>query len=109
MADATPIHKIDTDEIDESFDNLLSVDEVAALLGMSRSWVRAHARSRVPTLPSLKFGYRTVRFRRSEVLAFVSSLERSSAPTQNQRPAVRANAGGPNCLERLFNENNTTS
>jgi excisionase family DNA binding protein len=55
---------------------LLSVEEVAALLGMSTAWVRQHANGlRRPTIPSVKLG-KAVRFRRDRVLQFIEAMER---------------------------------
>lgn len=55
---------------------LLSVEEVAALLGMSTAWVRQHASGlRRPIIPSVKLG-KSVRFRRDRVLQFIESMER---------------------------------
>jgi excisionase family DNA binding protein len=55
---------------------LLSVEEVAALLGMSTAWVRQHANGlRRPTIPSVKLG-KSVRFRRDRVMQFIEAMER---------------------------------
>jgi excisionase family DNA binding protein len=57
-------------------DRLLTVGEVAAMLGMSEAWVRQHSNGlRRPAIPSVKLG-RCVRFRRESVLEFVRSMER---------------------------------
>jgi len=57
-------------------DRLLSVGEVAAMLGMSEAWVRQHSNgTRRPAIPSVKLG-KCVRFRRDAVLDFIRSMER---------------------------------
>lgn len=57
-------------------DPLLTVGQVARLLGMSEAWVRQHSNgTRRPTMPSVKLG-KCVRFRRETVLEFIRSMER---------------------------------
>lgn len=55
---------------------LLSVEEVAALFGMSTAWVRQHSNGmRQPAIPSVKLG-KAVRFRRQQIEDFIKSMER---------------------------------
>jgi excisionase family DNA binding protein len=70
-------HGIDPANPDNSqvdLDHLLTVDEVAALLKVSRSWVYQHSRSkhtaRSDRLPHIKIG-KYVRFEPSAVRAFL--------------------------------------
>ena len=57
-------------------DRLLTVGEVARMLGMSSAWVRQHSNGlRRPGIPSVKLG-RSVRFRRVAVVEFIRSMER---------------------------------
>jgi len=57
-------------------DRLLTVGEVAAMLGVSDAWVRQHSNGmRRPAIPSVKLG-KCVRFRRESVLEFIKSMER---------------------------------
>jgi excisionase family DNA binding protein len=57
-------------------DRLLTVGEVAAMLGVSEAWVRQHSNGlRRPAIPSVKLG-KCVRFRRESVLEFIKSMER---------------------------------
>ena len=63
---------------DRNPDRLLTVGEVADLLGMSGAWVRQHSNGmRRPAIPSVKLG-KSVRFRRDRVLEFVRSMERDA-------------------------------
>ena len=56
--------------------NLLTVEQVAGLLGVSTAWVYQHScGARRPMLPSVKLG-RAVRFRPESVQEFVDALER---------------------------------
>ncbi len=69
MSAPSPIRQADPDR-------LLSVDEVAALLGMSPAWVRQHSNGiRRPAIPSVKLG-KCVRFRREAILDFIKAQER---------------------------------
>lgn len=55
---------------------LMSVEQVAGLLGVSQAWVYQHScGARRPHLPSVKLG-RVVKFRPDSVEAFVTGLER---------------------------------
>jgi len=55
--------------------SLLTLDDVAALLGVSKAWVRDHATRRNPRLPVVRLGGRraVLRFRRSDVERFIES------------------------------------
>lgn len=57
-------------------DRLLTVDDVAEMLGMSTAWVRQHSNGmRLPNIPSVKLG-KSVRYRRQQVEDFIRSMER---------------------------------
>jgi len=57
-------------------DHLLTVTDVAVLLGVSEAWVYQHScGARRPYLPSVKLG-RAVRFRPESVQEFVRQMER---------------------------------
>lgn len=58
---------------------LLTVEEVAAILRVSKTWVYSHASGRNrPALPSVKLGG-ALRFREASLAAFISALEREAA------------------------------
>jgi len=57
-------------------DPLLTADEVAALLQVTKAWV--YAQTRAERIPHVPLG-RYVRYRRSAVLQWISELERSSS------------------------------
>jgi len=54
---------------------LLSLDQVAAMLGISKGWVRDHATRRNPRIPVVRFGGKRaiLRFRRQDVEAFITA------------------------------------
>jgi excisionase family DNA binding protein len=66
-------------------DALLTADEVAALLRMTKAWV--YAETRAQRIPHVPLG-RCVRYRKSAVLAWITELERQS------RGASPARIGG---------------
>lgn len=57
-------------------DPLLTADEVAALLRVTRAWV--YAQTRAKRIPHVPLG-RYVRYRRSAVIEWISALERQSS------------------------------
>jgi excisionase family DNA binding protein len=61
-------------------DRLLTINEVAEWLGVSKAWVYDHATRKKPFLPCVRFGELT-RFRREEIERFIqehASLNASS-------------------------------
>jgi excisionase family DNA binding protein len=56
-------------------DPLLTADEVAALLQVTRAWV--YAQTRAKRIPHIPLG-RYVRYRRSAVIEWIAALERQS-------------------------------
>jgi predicted DNA-binding transcriptional regulator AlpA len=57
-----------------SLPRLLSLDQVAAMLGTSRGWVRDHATRRNPRLPVVRLGGKRalLRFRPQDVERFIN-------------------------------------
>jgi hypothetical protein len=55
--------------------SLLTLDQVAALLCVSKAWVRDHATRRHPRLPVVRFGGKraVLRFRPIDVEMFINS------------------------------------
>lgn len=59
-------------------DQLLSTEDVAKWLQVSRAWVTSHANGgRRPHLPSVKLG-KCVRFRREDIERFIQQCEREA-------------------------------
>ena len=56
-------------------ETLLTLDQVAAVLGVSKAWVRDHATRRQPRLPVIRLGGKraVLRFRLQDVEAFINS------------------------------------
>lgn len=54
---------------------LLTLDQVAAMLGVSKAWVRDHATRRYPRIPAVRFGDRRglLRFRPEDIEGFIKS------------------------------------
>jgi excisionase family DNA binding protein len=58
---------------------LLSTEDVAKWLQVSKAWVTSHANgNRRPSLPSVKLG-KCVRFRREDIERFIQQCEREAA------------------------------
>jgi len=55
--------------------SLLTLEDVAKMLGVSRAWVRDHATRRSPRLPVVRLGGRraVLRFRVEDIQHFISS------------------------------------
>ena len=56
-------------------DQLLTINEVAEWLGVSKAWVYDHATRKKPFLPCVRFGELT-RFRREEIEGFIQEHAR---------------------------------
>jgi predicted DNA-binding transcriptional regulator AlpA len=57
-------------------DRLLSVDEVAENLNVSRDWVRDHSSRKAPYLPVIRMGDGALRYRASKIEQFIDERER---------------------------------
>jgi excisionase family DNA binding protein len=66
MVNTTPV------TIDE--DKLLNTQEAAELLGFSRYFIKDHTSRKEPRIPFVRVGARCVRFRRSDLRAWVAAL-----------------------------------
>ena len=66
---------------------LLSLEQVAELLGVSRAWVRDHATRRSPRLPVVRLGGKraVLRFRPQDVEAFIAANLQTVNDSQKKR------------------------
>ena len=64
---------------------LLTADQVAALLAVPKSWV--YAETRAARLPHVKLG-RYYRYSRPSIEAFVAGLERGPVPYRKYAPGI---------------------
>jgi len=60
-------------------DPLLTVEDVARRLSVSKDWVWDHSSRKSPRLPVIRMGDGTLRYRASGIEAFISERERISA------------------------------
>jgi predicted DNA-binding transcriptional regulator AlpA len=60
-------------------DPLLTVEDVAKRLSVSKDWVWDHSSRKSPRLPVIRMGDGTLRYRASGIEAFISERERISA------------------------------
>lgn len=66
-------------------DALLTVEEVAQRLNVSKDWVRDHSSRKAPYLPVIRMSDGVLRNRFSEVEEFVKERERLSALRRGRR------------------------
>lgn len=64
---------------EETTDPLLTVDDVARRLNVSRDWVWDHSSRKTPRLPVIRMGDGALRYRASRIEAFIDERERLSA------------------------------
>jgi predicted DNA-binding transcriptional regulator AlpA len=60
-------------------DPLLTADDVARRLNVSKDWVWDHSSRKFPHLPVIRMGDGTLRYRASRIEEFISEQERLSA------------------------------
>jgi len=60
-------------------DPLMTVDDVARRLNVSKDWVWDHSSRKLPRLPVIRMGDGTLRYRRSGIEAFIDERERVSS------------------------------
>jgi len=66
-------------------DPLLTADDVARRLNVSKDWVWDHSSRKSPHLPVIRMGDGTLRYRSSGIEAFISDRERLSALRRARR------------------------
>jgi excisionase family DNA binding protein len=62
-------------------ERLLTINEVAAWLGVNKAWVYDHATRKRPFLPCVRLGELT-RFRRSEIERFIQEHVKTNGPAR---------------------------
>ena len=71
-----PPQRVSTAEVS---DPLLTVEDVALRLNVSRDWVWDHSSRKTPRLPVIRMGDGALRYRASGIEAFIDERERLSA------------------------------
>lgn len=66
-------------------DPLLTVEDVAERLNVTKDWVWDHSSRKTPYLPVIRVGDGTLRYRSSQIEAFVDERERLSALRRKRR------------------------
>jgi predicted DNA-binding transcriptional regulator AlpA len=66
-------------------DPLLTVEDVAARLNVTKDWVWDHSSRKAPYLPVIRMSDGVLRYRSSEVEEFISERERISALRRRRR------------------------
>jgi predicted DNA-binding transcriptional regulator AlpA len=59
-------------------DSLLTADDVAARLNVTKDWVWDHSSRKAPYLPVIRMGDGTLRYRASKIEEFINERERLS-------------------------------
>ena len=76
MAPETPAARVGAVEPTFLRDPLLTVEDVAALLNVTKDWVWDHSSRKAPYLPVIRMGDGTLRYRSSGIEEFVNERER---------------------------------
>jgi predicted DNA-binding transcriptional regulator AlpA len=79
-----PPHRVSERDL-ASFDPLLTADEVAARLRVSKDWVWDHSSRKTPRLPVIRMGDGALRYRSSAIEAFIGERERLSFHRSKRR------------------------
>ena len=66
-------------------DPLLTVDDVAERLNVTKDWVWDHSSRKAPYLPVIRIGDGTLRYRLSQIEEFVNERERLSVLRRKRR------------------------
>jgi predicted DNA-binding transcriptional regulator AlpA len=66
-------------------DPLLTVEDVAERLNVTKDWVWDHSSRKAPYLPVIRIGDGTLRYRMSQIEEFVNERERLSALCRKRR------------------------
>ncbi|MGB7352947.1 MAG: hypothetical protein WBD06_04565, partial [Acidobacteriaceae bacterium] len=66
-------------------DPLLTAEEVAARLNVTKDWVWDHSSRKSPYLPVIRIGDGTLRYRQSQIEEFVIERERLSVLRRKRR------------------------
>jgi predicted DNA-binding transcriptional regulator AlpA len=76
---------VDSTGHDPHRDPLLTAEDVARRLNVSKDWVWDHSSRKTPHLPVIRMGDGTLRYRSSAIEAFISERERLSALRSGRR------------------------
>ena len=77
--------QIDSKVREAHLDRLLTAEDVAERLNVSKDWVWDHSSRRSPHLPVIRMGDGTLRYRASGIEEFISEWERLSALRRGRR------------------------
>lgn len=69
----------------QQIDPLLTVDDVAVRLNVTKDWVWDHSSRKVPYLPVIRMSDGTLRYRASQIEEFVNERERASVLRRKRR------------------------
>jgi predicted DNA-binding transcriptional regulator AlpA len=70
---------------DQAMEQLLTADEVAVRLKVSRDWVWDHSSRRLPYLPVIRMSDGALRYRASQIAAFLEEREQAGQMRRKRR------------------------
>ncbi|HWG20740.1 MAG TPA: helix-turn-helix domain-containing protein [Terracidiphilus sp.] len=73
------MNSMPTMQVIEAVDSLLTVEDVAERLRVSRDWVWDHSSRKAPYLPVIRMSDGVLRYRESQIAEFVNERERLSS------------------------------
>ena len=79
------MHSMPTMQEMETVDSLLTVEDVAERLRVSRDWVWDHSSRKAPYLPVIRMSDGVLRYRESQIAEFVNERERLSSLRRKHR------------------------
>jgi predicted DNA-binding transcriptional regulator AlpA len=74
-----------TMELSQHLDPLLTVEDVASRLNVSKDWVWDHSSRKLPYLPVIRMSDGTLRYRASRIEEFIDERERASVLRRKRR------------------------
>ena len=63
----------------QNYDPLMTAEDVARRLNVSKDWVWDHSSRKTPRLPAIRMGDGALRYRASQIEAFITERERLSS------------------------------
>lgn len=77
--------QIQTIELPQHLDPLLTVEDVAARLNVTKDWVWDHSSRKLPYLPVIRMSDGVLRYRASQIEEFINERERVSVLRRKRR------------------------
>jgi predicted DNA-binding transcriptional regulator AlpA len=79
------MEQVQTIELQQYLDPLLSVEDVVIRLNVSKDWVWDHSSRKLPYLPVIRMSDGVLRYRASEIEEFINERQRASDLRRKRR------------------------